>query len=141
MTFEETEMLLRYLLQLYPNVKMTEQQIKSNVVVWAREFKNDSKEDVASAVKIARIESPDWMPSIPKLQHALRMNALTIKRKSKDQEFKDTHCGKSFTEWSELCGWEASTDGSIKLKSYKKRLQQLVGVNHETERDSHNDKK
>jgi hypothetical protein len=127
MTRKETESMLRYMLSMYPNVKMTEQQLAYSVNVWAEEFKSDSCESVAAAFRLARAESPDWMPTVPKIQNAIRQIASTVRVKSKEQEFKDSHCGYSKEEWDKIIAWENSPEGAAKLVEYRKRLNEITG--------------
>lgn len=133
MNKQETESLLRYMMSMYPNVRMTDQQFAFNVQMWAKEFENDSCETVGAAFRIARSESPDWMPSIPKIQNAMRAIAdekestLRLNPKLKEQEFMDSHCGKTESEWKALREWEESSEGRKKIDSYKLRLSRLLG--------------
>lgn len=127
MTRKETESMLRYILSMYPNVKMTEQQFAYSVNVWSEEFKSDSCESVAAAFRLARAESPNWIPSVPKIQNAIRQIEATVKVKSKEQEFKDSHCGYSKDEWDAIIEWENSQEGAAKLVEYRKRLNEIIG--------------
>lgn len=127
MTKSETETLLRYIIGLYPNVKMTEQEFNDSVNIWYNEFKNDPCKNVMRAFRAARIASPDWMPSVPKIQSALKSFSSIIKEKSPEQEFMDRHCGKTKDEWEEMTRWEKSSDGKEAIKSYRNRISELLG--------------
>lgn len=127
MTKEEVERMLRYLMKLYPNVKMTEQHFKSTIQLWAYEFKDEKIENIREALKIATTESPDWMPSVPKIKNALGLISARVSSKTKEQEFKDMHCGKSEEEWSELVSWEDSENGKEYISSLKEKIGKIIG--------------
>lgn len=126
MTKAETEQLLKYMICLYPNQKMDDQRFNSTVQIWCMEFQTIPCELVGSALNLARLESPDWMPSIPKIQQAIRQIESRIKTKSKEQEFKDSHCGKSEQEWESMNVWKSTSDGINKIKTYKQQFLKLI---------------
>lgn len=127
MTRQETESLLRYMLSMYPNTKISEQQFQNMVVIWTSEFKNETPKAVTDAFRAARVEYPDWMPTLPKIQHTLNAQAARVCAKSPEQEFKDSHCGKTQEEWKRMIDWEQSADGASKIKSYKEQFIKLIG--------------
>lgn len=127
MTRNDTELLLKYMISMYPNVKMSEQQFSAMVTIWANELSNESKESVVSAFRSARLSNPDWMPTLPKILETISLSSMS-KRKSPEIEFKDSHCGKSQDEWEKMVDWENSPDGMEKLKSYKEAFKKLIDM-------------
>lgn len=128
----EAEALIRYAGILYPSFKKTEQEIANIAAAWSAEFSNEPKEIVAEAFRLARIESPDWMPSVPQIQSSINNLKTALRMKSKDQEFKDSHCGKSQSEWADYDKWEKSEQGKEKINSFKTRLRSIAsGGRHE----------
>lgn len=128
MTAIEAKRLLEYAVSLYPSAKMTDAQFNKAVTIWAAEFQSETCERVMDAFKLARYESPDWMPSVPKIQAALRTLETQARPKSEDEEFRDGHAGKSQSEWEAYNDWASSKSGKAKIEQYKKRLKQLTGV-------------
>lgn len=126
MTKEESETIIRYAMMIYPSFRLTEQQISNSASVWSCEFESETKDTVIQAFKLARAESPDWMPSIPKIQSMITTMKLSLKQKSKEQEFRDSHCGKSQDEWESCCEWEQSEHGHELVKSFKERLKSII---------------
>lgn len=126
MKANEAEMLIRYAMMLYPSFKQTEQQISKTSIAWANEFCDEPKEVVAEAFRFARLDSPDWMPSVPQIQTAINTIKTALKVKSKEQEFKDSHCGKSQSEWEDYNNWKKSETGKEKLDMFKARLKAIV---------------
>lgn len=127
MTKDDASIVLRYALSNYPNAKMNDETFSQSVATWQREFNDKSKEIVIAGFKQARIESPDFLPSIPKIQAAIRMIEMRAKQKSPEDEFRDSHCGKSKEEWQQMKEWESSREGSEKIRQYKQRLFELIG--------------
>lgn len=127
MTKDDASMVLRYALSNYPNTKMNDEVFSQSVLIWQREFNDESKEMVIAGFKLARIESPDFLPSIPKIQAAVRMIEARIKQKDPEVEFRDSHCGKTKEEWQQLENWESSREGSEKILQYKKHLLDIFG--------------
>lgn len=125
MTTEETVGLVRYLLCMYPNVKMDDKRFRDTVAIWSNEFANDSKDVVQKAVREATMQSPDWMPNLPQIKNLIREIACRIKVKTPEEEFKDTHGGKTKEQWDAMIAWENSQEGIVKLRSYKKQLQEI----------------
>lgn len=125
MTSNEVESLLRYMLIMYPSVKMTNQQFSDTVRIWTSEFSDEECQIVGEAFRIARAESPDWIPSIPRIQKAIHVLKSKLDVKSKEQEFADSHCGKSEEEWKRLIEWERSKDGAEKINQFKSRLKSI----------------
>jgi hypothetical protein len=125
MTKDESVMLLHYALDNYPGVKMNDETFNQTVDTWQREFNDKTKEIVISGFQQARIESPDFLPSIPKIQAAIRMIEMRAKQKSPEDEFRDSHCGKSKEEWQQMKEWESSREGAEKIRQYKQRLSKL----------------
>ncbi len=132
MNVKEAEALIKYAMVLYPSYKKTEQELSSTAMAWSIEFAGESKEIVAEAFKLARIESPKWMPSVPEIQSAIDTIKTALRVKSDEQEFKDSHCGKSQSEWDDYDRWEKSEQGKEKLNAFKTRLKAIVtGGRHE----------
>ena len=127
MTSDDASMVLRYALSNYPNVKMNDEMFSQSVATWQREFNDKSKEIVIAGFRQARIESPDFLPSIPKIHAAIRTIEARIKQKDPEVEFRDSHCGKSKEEWQRLKDWESSREGSEKIRQYKRRLLEIFG--------------
>lgn len=131
MTQADSAAILRYANTIYPSARMTEAQINHDSIIWANEFSNNTREQVFEGFKMARIDSPDWMPSIPKIQAAIRrieFEAEAKKRlKTPDEIFRESHCGKSTDEWKQLKDWELSPEGRRKIEHYKQRLLELLG--------------
>ena len=127
MTKDDASMVLRYALSNYPNARMDDEMFSQSVVIWQREFNDKSKEMVIAGFKQARIESPDFLPSIPKIQAAVRMIEMRARQKSPEDEFRDSHCGKTKEEWQQLENWESSIEGAEKILQYKRRLFELFG--------------
>ena len=124
-------MLIRYALSNYPATRMTEDVILQTAAIWQKEFISNTKEQVIEAFKLARSESPDFIPAIPKVQAAIKRIALEndLKKRLKTPEdlFRESHCGKSPEEWDSMRQWESSSDGSKKVSAYKQRLLELLG--------------
>ena len=127
MSQDDSVMIIRYAMSIYPSMRWTDDQINQNAVVWSNEFSANTREQVIEAFKIARTESPDWLPSIPRIQSAIKFLESQLKQKSDEDEFRDAHCGKSEAEWKALTAWESSKEGASKLKEYKQRLLQIAG--------------
>lgn len=131
MTQADSAAILRYANTIYPSARMTEAQILQDSIIWANEFANNTREQVFEGFKAARLESPDWMPSVPKIQAAIRQIELAAEMnkrlKTSDDLFRESHCGKSPEEWKRMCDWEASPEGAQKVKRYKQRLLELLG--------------
>jgi hypothetical protein len=110
---------------------MTEDVILQMASIWQKEFISNTKEQVIEAFKLARSESPDFIPAIPKVQAAIKRIALEndLKKRLKTPEdlFRESHCGKSPEEWKRMNEWEASPEGAQKVKQYKQRLLELIG--------------
>lgn len=135
MTKEESETIIRYAMMIYPSLRLTEQQISNSASVWSCEFESETKDTVIQAFKLARSESPDWPPSIPRVQLALSTIKSVLKKKTSEQEFRDSHCGKSENEWRAYLDWQESDDGRSKIEQFKQRLRQIVNGNHETSKE------
>lgn len=131
MTQSDSAAILRYANTIYPSARMTEEQIIQSSIIWANEFSEWTREQVFEGFKEARIESPDWMPAVPKIQAAIRKLALEaeMKKRLKTPEdlFRESHCGKSPEEWKRMNEWEASPEGAQKVKQYKQRLLEVIG--------------
>lgn len=123
MTIEETEAFLRWATSLYPNVKWTTEQFAFNVKSWHKEFEKQPKAIVWRAFGIAQEKNPDWMPTTPRIKKAIE--SITPRSKTPEQEFKDSHCGKTREEWDKLCAWEKSKEGAQRIRSYKEQFNQL----------------
>lgn len=50
--------------------------------------------------------------------------------KSVEQEFKDSHCGKTPKEWEEMESWENSEEGQKKISEFKERIKTIGFLNH-----------
>lgn len=131
MTQADSAAILRYANTIYPSARMTEEQIIQSSIIWANEFSENTREQVFEGFKEARNDSPDWMPSVPKIQSAIKRLALEseMKKRLKTQDdlFRESHCGKSPEEWKRMIEWESSPEGSQKVKFYKQRLLELIG--------------
>lgn len=135
MTKQETESLLRYMMCMYPNDKMcklSEQEFAERVQMWSVEFANDSCASVGAAFRLARLESPVWMPTLPEIKDAMRTISARIVRKSDEQEFKDSHCGKTPHEWESLVAWENSPEYETTILSLKDKLARIFGGQDES---------
>jgi hypothetical protein len=126
MTAEETEKFLRYALSMYPNVKMTNQQFGTFVKIWTKEFKDNPRDVVAKAFRQAQSETPDWMPTIPKVKHTMQTIAAQVRTKSPEQEFRDSHCGKTPEEWEQMMSWKQSPEGAQKIQFYKAQFESIL---------------
>lgn len=127
MTIDDTSVLLKYLLSLYPNVRMDATKFNDTLRIWTREFADDDKEDVGAAVREMTVVSPDWMPNVPQIKAQMREIASRMKIKTKEEEFRDTHAGKSKEEWDAMIAWERSPEGIVKLRAYRQRLKEIMG--------------
>ena len=125
MTKDESVMLLHYALDNYPGVKMSDETFSQTVDTWQREFNDKTKEIVIAGFQQARLGSPEHLPSIPKILAAIRMIEMRAKQKSPEDEFRDSHCGKSIEEWQQMKDWESSREGEEKIRQYKQRLSKL----------------
>jgi hypothetical protein len=105
---------------------MTEDELQQAAIIWSKEFAHNTKEQVIEAFKIARENSPVWMPAIPAIQDAIISINMRLKRKSDEEEFRDKHCGKSESEWREYKKWEQSPEGKERIMSYKRRLAEIL---------------
>lgn len=126
MNKSETELLLRYAMRLYPNCRWNEQQFNSAVALWHNEFSNEPRELIACAFTNATYSSPEWMPTIPMVRSAIRFLESRVKEKSKEEEFRDKHCGKSELEWKSLNKWNDSEAGNSKIKDTLKSIRNLL---------------
>lgn len=124
MTKDETESLLKFAATIYPNARI--QDWGYMLQIWTREFANDTRESVAAGFRAASAESPEWMPTIPMIQAAIRRNA-EIRPKTDDDAFRDSHCGRSPAEWKALCDWEQSEEGRRKISMFRERLESMIG--------------
>jgi hypothetical protein len=127
MTTNEVEIMLKYLMTMYPSAKFSEQQFQTTLSIWIKEFKDEKRDEVVKALRNARLESPDWMPSLSRIQKALQLIKSSISLKSPEMEFKDTHCGKTVDEWRALTTWLNSQEGEKKIESYRQRFNNLFG--------------
>lgn len=129
MTKDDSIMLIRYALSNYPATRMSEEAILQTALIWQKEFISDTKEQVIEGFKLARSESPEFIPSVPKIQAAIRtlaaQAAMNKRLKTPDDLFRESHCGKSPEEWEKMKDWESSTEGMQKIKQYKQRLSEL----------------
>ena len=135
MNLSDATSLIRYAMMVYPSLRLTEQQIACTANVWCSEFADEPREIVQQAFKLARQESPDWLPSIPRVQLAVSTIKSVLKKKTSEQEFRDSHCGKSENEWRACLDWQESDDGRSKIEQFKQRLKQIVNGNHETSKE------
>lgn len=128
MTKEESKSLVEYIRSLYPGQRITEGELKKTIDSFANEFSEVSCKKVLDAFYVAKEEYPGIMPSAPMLQKAMRTIDSRIGFKSEEQEFIDTHCGKTREEWARMVAWEKSPEGSAKIVEYKKRLAQIIST-------------
>lgn len=126
MTIDDTSLLLKYLLSLYPNVRMDGQKFKDTLQVWANEFATDNKEAVGAAVREMTMLSPEWMPNPPQIKAQMREIASRMRVKTPEEDFMDSHGGKTKEEWDAMVAWERSPEGIVKLRAYKQRLRDFV---------------
>lgn len=126
MNSKEAETMIRYAMMLYPSLRLTDQQIAFTANAWSAEFEHETKEIVAEAFKLARVESPQWMPSVPQIQSAINTIKMALRTKSKEQEFRDSHCGKSQSEWADCDRWEKSEKGKETLNAFRTRLREIT---------------
>lgn len=130
MTQADSALIIRYAMAIYPSMRMTEDQIVQTSKIWSNEFANNTREQVIEGFKEARMESPDWMPSVSRIQAAIgklaEQSEMKKRMKTPEDLFRDSHCGKSPEEWKRMKEWELSTDGSGKIKRYRKRLAELL---------------
>lgn len=126
MTKEDSAIILRYAMSIYPSLRMTEDELQQAAIIWSKEFANNTKEQVIEAFKIARENSPKWMPPIPLIQDAITSINMRLKTKNPQEEFKDKHCGKSEAEWSAYKKWEQSPEGKERIAQYKLKLAQIL---------------
>lgn len=50
--------------------------------------------------------------------------------KSVEQEFKDSHCGKTPKEWEEMESWENSEEGQKKISEFREKIKTIGFLNH-----------
>lgn len=124
MTKSETELLLRYIIAMYPHEKWNDQKYRDTLNIWSSEFSDVPRELVAKAFNAAKEESPTWMPTVGEVRSALRL--IMPHEKSEDQEFRDRHCGKSKEEFEQMTTWEKSSAGQQAISSYKERLAEII---------------
>lgn len=127
MTIDDTSVLLKYLLSLYPNVRMDATKFSDTLRTWSREFADDNKEDVGAAVREMTILSPEWMPNVPQIKAQMRDIASRMRVKTPEEDFRDSHAGKSKEEWDAMVAWERSPEGIVKLRAYRQRLREILG--------------
>lgn len=125
MTTNDVEILLKYALSLYPNVRWSESEFNDKVNVWANEFKNNSKEEVGKAFRLSMSNSPCWLPSVQMVKEEIK-SVWRFKPKSREQEFKDSHCGKSADEWNKVDDWKKSDDYNKFISELKNRVCNLI---------------
>jgi hypothetical protein len=130
MTQADSALILRYAMAIYPSMRMTEDQIVQTALIWSNEFANNTKEQVIAGFKEARALSPDWMPSVARIQSEMNKLAVQAEKqkqmKTSEDLFRDSHCGKSPEEWRKYKEWETSSDGAEKIKKYRMRLVELL---------------
>ena len=124
MTRREAEEFLLYATQVYPSARF--QDIAYAAQVWSTELRDESREDVLAAFRIASTESQDWMPTAARIKAIARQNAEQTRRRTPDAEFRDAHGGRSREEWDALIAWEQSADGIAKLHAYRERLARIL---------------
>ena len=127
MTIDDTSVLLKYLLSLYPNVRMDATKFSDTLRTWSREFADDNKEDVGAAVREMTILSPEWMPNVPQIKAQMRDIASRMRVKTPEEDFRDSHAGQSKEEWDAMVAWERSPEGIVKLRAYRQRLREILG--------------
>ena len=71
MTQADSALIIRYAMAIYPSMRMTEDQIVQTSKIWSNEFANNTREQVIEGFREARMESPDWMPSVSRIQAAI----------------------------------------------------------------------
>lgn len=121
----ETKQFLEYAMSIYPSARMSESLLDKTAKIWAAELSDEPLRRVIEAFKVARAESPDWMPTLPKIQAALD---TLPRKKTQDEEFRDSHCGKTRAEWEQYEEWANSDSGRHKIEQYKARLRNILGV-------------
>lgn len=131
MTIDESRRLCSYALLNYPGCNFSDQKFNDMVKLWAYEFKDVPFNRMIEVFKYARTESPNWIPSLPQLHQALSAIESQFKAKSPEQQFRDSHGGKSKEEWEAYELWAASDEGKQKIEVYKARLKALRGASYE----------
>lgn len=128
MTQSESMSMLRYAMTIYPSTRWSEEQLKQSSLIWASEFADKACDLVAAAFKLARKDSPDWLPSVPRIQEAIEKIEYETKMKAvkEIEDYKASHCGKTKEEWEAMRAWETSRDGSLKILEYKRRFSKLL---------------
>lgn len=127
MTLEETKRFFNYAMLNYPGCRLSDDFLNNVIKLWAYEFKTVSFERMIEAFKYARSESPQWMPTLPQIQNAITAIDSQRRVKTEDQEFRDTHGGKSKQEWEDYQVWSKSEDGIKKIDAYRARLKEIIG--------------
>lgn len=127
MTKQEAIKVIQFVNFLYPRQKFGDSQMEKTSVFLASQFPNDDVEDVIEAFRDASEYSPDWIPTIPRVQVSLR-NIRAARPKTPEQSFRDSHAGKSREEWEAYERWAASESGKEKIAKYKARLKQILGI-------------
>lgn len=126
MTEKETEDLLKYILTVYPGAYMPDDRLRAIVCVWSGELAEYPREKVADALRVAMVGSPSKLPSLSSIKRAMQSIDARIGIKDKEQEFRDSHCGKSEAQWRSMVRWEQSEDGKARLQAYKSRLLSII---------------
>lgn len=128
MTKAEAATLIRYMLTMYPTVRMTDVQIDAMAHNWSLELAGVPCKMAGEAFRVARSKSPAWMPTLPMIQAAICAIEARARPKTPEEEFRDAHCGKSQAEWAAYEQWASSEEGRAAITQYKARLKALVGV-------------
>jgi hypothetical protein len=120
--------MLRYAMTIYPSTRWSEEQLKQSSLIWASEFADKACDLVAAAFKLARKDSPDWLPSVPRIQEAIEKieNDIKMQATKELEDYKASHCGKTKEEWEAMRAWETSKDGKQKILEYKRRFATLL---------------
>lgn len=126
MTRDEARKFIEYANTIYPSARMTDEQIIKTSSMWFMEFQSVPLEKVSEAFHMAQIESPNWLPSIPMVNNQLMRISSSTRQKSDEQEFRDSHCGKSRQEWEAMTSWEQSEEGKRMIDSFRQKINALI---------------
>lgn len=131
MTSEETKRLFNYAMMNYPSFRRSDAELDNLIKLWTSEFINVPFKKMIEAFRYARTESPEWMPTLPMVQRALVEIDAQNKSKNPEQEFKDSHGGKTREEWEQYQAWIKSEGYKQRNEEYRKRIKAIFGGQNE----------
>lgn len=126
MTNQEIIRIYDYMITVYRNYKPQISR-EMDLIVWCNEFKDMNFEEVLSAFRTAMQESPVWAPNTQQIRDAWRIKREQARRRSPEQSFRDTHCGKNKEEWERLIVWEQSDERVKKFNEARERIKAICG--------------